>query len=52
MTTAAGIAKVQEALDLLRRASLLLLAAGEMTLVAHVATPIDLIEERLQRTIQ
>lgn len=52
MKAGAGVAKMYEALDLLQQASLLLLAAGELTLVAHVSTPIDIIEVRLKRTVQ
>lgn len=52
MKAGASIQKMYEALELLQQASLLLIAAGELPLVAHLATPIDLIEDRLQRTIQ
>jgi hypothetical protein len=52
MKAGATMKKMYEALDLLQQASTLLLSVGELSLVAHLATPIDLIEDRLQRTVQ
>jgi len=52
MKSGTGIQKMYEALDLLQQASVLLLSAGELSLVAHLSTSIDLIEDRLQRTVQ